>query len=252
MSSFIETNGVTVPPHVEHERTGKAASVPMARSSSGRKANRRSRVKAPGPYDDLLWRLQSRHTPEGGALTIGLIGGDARAGVTTIASNLAVRASELNLGPVLIVEADVRRPRLAKTWKLERGPGLVDLLRGEASYSACLRPGPVENLAVMPAGRIPRGDNVSWTAGDVDALIAETCADNSLVFFDLPAAGELCGMLMLARRLDQALVVIRAESDRDFELKKRVDRLLDDGVAVAGAILNRKRSYVPGWLQRWM
>lgn len=253
MSNAFESNGASVPlPQVGLENSANGGLLPAARQGGRRGAARRSRVKAKAPYDDLLWRLQSRHSAEAGPLTIGLIGCDQRVGVTTIAANLAVRASELQLGPVLLVEADVRRPRLAKAWKLDRGPGLAELLSGEAAYGECLRLGPVDDLAVMPAGRAARGDGAAWSAGDVDALIAETCADNSLVFFDLPAADDLRQMLMLARRLDQVLLVVRAESDRDSELRKRVDRLMDDGVAVAGAILNRKRSYVPTWLQRWI
>jgi Mrp family chromosome partitioning ATPase len=252
MSNAFENTGAAIPlPRVNSEDGAIGEPSPAAQRTSRRNGARRSRVKAKAPYDDLLWRLQSRQGANAAPLTIGLVGCDYRAGVTTIAANLAVRAAELQFGPVLLVEADARRPRLAKLWKLGRGPGLSELLSGEDAYGACLCPGPVDDLSVLHAGKSHRTDGAAWTAGDVDALFAEACADHSLVFFDLPPARDLQKSLLLARRLDQALLVVRAESDRDAELKKCVDRLLDDGVPIAGAILNRKRGYVPSWLRRW-
>jgi Mrp family chromosome partitioning ATPase len=252
MSNAFENPSAAIPlPRVTSDDGASVGPTPAAQHASRRNGARRSRVKAKAPYDDLLWRLQSRQGASAGPLTIGVIGCDHRAGVTTIAANLAVRAAELQFGPVLLVETDARRPRLAKLWNLGRGPGLAELLSGQDAYGACLCSGPVDDLSVLHAGKSRPAAEAVWTAEDVDALFAEACADHSLVFFDLPPARDLQKSLLVARRLDQALIVVRAESDRDAELKKCVDRLLDDGVPVAGAILNRKRSYVPSWLGRW-
>lgn len=208
--------------------------------------------RSAAPFDALLWRLQARQAGAAyRASTVGLIGCGERAGVTTLAGNLAVRASEMGLGPVLLVETDSDRPRLRKAWKLAQGPGLTELLGGEASYADCLRSGPTPDLHVITAtGR--RGHAGAWDAGAIGALLVEACADHSLVFFDLSAASQLGQAVMLARRLDQVLLVVRAETTRGGEAERIAEHLREDGVPLTGAVLNRERSYIPRWLSRWI
>jgi Mrp family chromosome partitioning ATPase len=218
-----------------------------------REANTAARRRGAEPYDALLWRLQARQTPDAGrCITLGLVGSERRVGVTTVATNLAVRASDLQLGPVLLVETSPGGMRRSNLWSNESGPGLAQLLAGDASYSECLRPGPSGDLSILPAGALPRGETCVLEPGAIDALLAEACADHRLVVFDLPAADHLREMLLLARQLDQVLLVLRSGATRQRDMQRVADRLIEDGVPLAGAVLNRQRSYVPSWLKRWM
>ena len=205
------------------------------------------------PYDALLWRLQARQSQsEAAAVTLGLTSCEHRAGVTTVATNLAVRASELQLGPVLLVETSASGTRHNILWTSNGGPGLAQFLAGNASYSECLRPGAARDLSILPAGELPKGATALLEPGAINALLAEACADHRLVIFDLPPAGQLNQMLLLAKQLDQVLLVVRADATRKRDAGRLAERLLDDGVPLAGAVLNRSRKYVPRWLDRWM
>jgi Mrp family chromosome partitioning ATPase len=204
------------------------------------------------PYDALLWRLQARQAPDAApCVTLGLVGCAPRVGVSTVASNLALRASELQLGPVLLVET-TPSGRRNYLWSGDSGPGLAQFLAGDAAYAECLRPGPSADLAIMPCGPVPRGEAGVLDPGALDALMAEACADHRLVVFDLPAADHLQQMVLLAKQLDQVLLVVRSDASKSRELARVADRLIEDGVPLAGAVLNRQRRYVPRWLQRWM
>jgi Mrp family chromosome partitioning ATPase len=204
------------------------------------------------PFDTLLWRLQSRPSATAfDATTVGLVGCGERVGVTTLAANLAVRACELGMGPVLLVEAETARPKLRKAWRLPAGPGLAEALRGEADFASCVLPGPAVGLKVICAsGR--RLGALTWYAGAVDALLAEACADHRLALFDLAAAGALGGARALAQRLDQVLLVVDAESTRGNVAERIAEGLREDGVPITGAVLNRERRYAPRWLSRWI
>lgn len=224
-----------------------------ANDGGNSRVERRPRAarRSAGPYDELLWRLQARRGEAGqGAATLGLIGCEPRVGATTIAAHLAVRASELGLGPVLLVETHRGGESFSRGWRLSRGAGLAELLAGEASLEECLRDGPVEDMSVLPVGGVKRGEAVTWEKGAMEGLLAESTADHALVIFDLPPATQLRQALMLARRLDQTLLVVRAESTRRGDAAKAVQRLLDDGVPVTGAVLNRQRDYRPRLLRR--
>ena len=126
MSDTVLTNGAI---HVtERPIESMAGSFPAngARDLTGTGARRRGAE----PYDALLWRLQTRQAGDANSLVLGLIGCEARTGTTTIAANLAVRASELGLGPVLLIDATGSRSRVTDAWNLAAGPGLADVLAG--------------------------------------------------------------------------------------------------------------------------
>ncbi len=225
---------------------------PFSPSVSRRRAAT-GKTRAAQPYDGLLWRLLARRdSATHDSIVVGVMGCEPKAGATTIAANLAVRTSALQQGPVLLIEANHIRPRLASAWKLRPGPGLAGLLAGEASLGECLRDGPASDLKVLPAGATDHAAAPAWGPEVVAALLAEASADFRFVLFDLPPAGQSNDAVLLARQLNQVLLVVRAEQSRGPAVQRVTDQLLDDGVAVTGVVLNRERSYVPRWLNRWI
>jgi Mrp family chromosome partitioning ATPase len=182
------------------------------------------------------------------ACTIGVIGAEPRVGATTIAANLATRAAELQQGPVLLVEASAQRPKLASAWKLV--PRLATLLDGEASLSDSLQDGPAPDLKVLAAGGA--ASEPAWEPEVVDVFLAEAAGDYRVIIVDLPPAEQLNDALWLARQLEQVLLVVRAEQSRGPAAQRVAAQLADDGVTLAGVVLNRQRSYLPRWLSRWV
>lgn len=202
-------------------------------------------------YDHLLWRLQGAVSAEhASAFALGLIGAAAKAGVTTIAANLALRAAEQDWGPVLLIETDWHAPRLASRWKLSPQPGAARVFGGFATMAECVQPGPVAGLHVLPAGSISRRRQARVDAGAVREMMAEARVDYRLIVVDLPSAERIRQELALARLVDQALLVIRAEAVRTDDAARTKQQLEQAGVPLAGAILNRRRSYLPNWLGR--
>ncbi len=258
MNNSTNINGAAASEHPiamlgNHEPASNTPDKASRREPRLREASGVRQPRGAQPYDALLWRLEARQKADApAAATLGLVGCERRCGVTTLAANLAVRAGELHLGPVLLVEANWEESRLSKLWRLAPGPGLADFLASEASYVECLRPGPAPNLEVLPAGALRRGESPLLESGGVDALLAEACTDHGLVLFDLSAAENMQQTLMVAKRLDQVLLVVRAEATRERNAQKVADRLLEDGVPLTGVVLNRRRQYMPRWLERWL
>src|SRR5262245_48104838 len=151
MNKSIKVNGAAVEQtHGDDSHSPGPAAKPRIMQREVGTAMRRPGAE---PYDGLLWRLQARQAAEADrAMTLGLIGCERRVGVTTVAANLAIRASELMLGPVLLVEAAAGGSRLSRLWRLAPGPGLAQLLSGEAAYADCIQPGPGPGLSVLHAG----------------------------------------------------------------------------------------------------
>ena len=56
---------------------------------------------------------------------------------------------------VVLVDGDLRRPTVHKTFKCETQPGLSDVLTGNVSLEEAIRPTEIPNLFILPAGAIP-------------------------------------------------------------------------------------------------
>jgi Mrp family chromosome partitioning ATPase len=84
-----------------------------------------------------------------------------REGKTTISTNLAVALAEIHKS-VLLIDADLRRPKLHRIFELNNDKGMVDLLRQtepiQGSLDGHIRDTGIPNLSVMTAGRVGSGD----------------------------------------------------------------------------------------------
>ncbi|PYY07069.1 MAG: hypothetical protein DMG69_21035 [Acidobacteria bacterium] len=75
----------------------------------------------------------------------------AREGKTTVAVNLAIALAQY--GPTCLIDADLRRPQVAKAFQVPREPGLGELLSNHVPLEEALHPvSDIENLKVLPAG----------------------------------------------------------------------------------------------------
>src|SRR5207249_3385906 len=73
-------------------------------------------------------------------------------GKTSLSSHLAISLARAGRR-TLLVDTDMRRPSVHRVFDLPQDPGLGDLLRAEVDIAEVIRPGPVDDLWVLPAGR---------------------------------------------------------------------------------------------------
>lgn len=158
-------------------------------------------------------------------------------GKTTIASVLSVTLARLD-ADVLLLDADLRRPGVIRTFKVTPTPGLAEVLRGEISLEDAVRPGPVPRLSILPTRPDPdAGDLLARNLGDVlrhareryDVLVVD--APPILVGDDARTIATLC---------DGVLFVVATDSlaHSVAEAASALDSL---GVRVLGAVANRAR-----------
>lgn len=104
-------------------------------------------------------------------------------GKTTVAALLAESMARLGMS-TLLVDADLKRPRLAKLARIEDASGLDDILRGRSTLDQATRPGWAEGLSLLPTGIDPEaGDLLARSFVDV---IAEARERFDLIVVDAP------------------------------------------------------------------
>src|SRR5260370_1873862 len=75
-------------------------------------------------------------------------------GKTTLVGNLGVSLAQMGKR-VLLIDADLRRPRLHKIFGLSAQVGLTSAIQGEAEINEVIQDGPVPGLWILPCGAIP-------------------------------------------------------------------------------------------------
>ena len=139
---------------------------------------------------------------------------------------------------VLLVDADMRRPRLHRAFELAGEDGLSSLLIGSRSLAELALPTRVENLSLLPCGIIPPNPVELIQGPRMKEVIAEILAGFDVVIFDSPPAGIVSDASVLATQVDRALLVIRSFATDRGNVKRALGLLQDVGANLAGLVVN--------------
>jgi receptor protein-tyrosine kinase len=164
-------------------------------------------------------------------------------GKTTVVSNLAIGLAEIG-NKVLLIDGDMRRPQLHKVFDQANSWGLSDVLREknaieELPLDALVKRTSVPGVYLLPSG-ICTGNifGLLWS-GRMARLLPRFRQEFDYVLVDAPPCLEFADARIMARYTDQLLLVVRANHTERRTAQVAVQRLLLDGIAVMGVILNR-------------
>jgi capsular exopolysaccharide synthesis family protein len=158
-------------------------------------------------------------------------------GKTFVATNLAQSIVRQPDKRVLMIDADLRAPRLHIALGAPIGPGLTDYLRGEADEYAVIQHGPDANLCFIPSGR-PVSDPSELLSSDrMKKLLDLVAPVFDWVILDSPPALPIHDANILADLCDGALFVLRAGETRCDIAEKGV--LEFRGKNLLGVVLNQ-------------
>lgn len=241
----------TSPPAAVHHNNGTAAAAetPSRALRSDPQGGKTPRRRGADPYDAILWRVAPKVTPTELGFALGVTSCDRRAGVSTTAANLAIRAADRRLTPVLLIDANLDHPRQEINFRLHDAPGLTELLAKECELQNAVHPSRIDGLSIMPLGSPSLVDRTNADFETFSALMQELRSEYAVIVCDLPCVADFRQSLLLAQQLDSAVVVLKSESTRRRDAETAIRRLASDGIEVAGAVIAQKRNYVPRWFQ---
>ncbi len=159
-------------------------------------------------------------------------------GKSLVSSNLALSFAEAG-ARTLLIDGDIRRGELAKTFKIPAKPGLVEYLDGTALIAEVLHPTDAHpNLTLLPGGARRRRAPELLATPRLNQLINQMAAEYDVVIVDSPPLGAGFDAYALATATGNMALVMRAGvTDRKMAAAKLavVDTL---PVRVMGAVLN--------------
>jgi capsular exopolysaccharide synthesis family protein len=158
-------------------------------------------------------------------------------GKTTTAVNMAVTMADRGMR-VLIIDTDLRRPNVHRVLRMERGPGLADVLREGLDLSDVVRPTRIENLWVISSGRVPPNPSELIGSDAMSEIMRRVGEDFDLVICDAPSVLVVTDPVLLATHVETCVMVVSARNARR-ETVIRAKKLLETAdVEVVGVVLN--------------
>jgi capsular exopolysaccharide synthesis family protein len=157
-------------------------------------------------------------------------------GKSTSSSNLAI-VTAASGAKVIIVDADLRKPKLAEYLGLEGGAGLTDVLVGRAELSDVIQRWGTTNLYVLPAGKIPPNPSELLGSKSMTKLIRSLESSFDFVFFDAPPLLPVTDAAVLATNTGGALIMVAAGRTHKAQLRGSVSALQNVGARVAGIVM---------------
>jgi capsular exopolysaccharide synthesis family protein len=163
---------------------------------------------------------------------------EAGEGKTTTAANLGVALAQAGKR-VLLLSADLRRPRLQTYFDLSGNLGLTNVLAGEERLaSAVVRPFGMNNLSLLPSGPVPGNPAELLGSQSMRSLMLEIRNEAEVILVDAPPVLAVADSLTLAQFADAVLLVADAEKTQRSAVHQTRQHLNRIRARVMGAVLN--------------
>ncbi len=158
-------------------------------------------------------------------------------GKSATAANLAIVFAETGRS-VLLIEADLRRPRVADYLGLERSAGLTNVLAGQVELDDVLQPWGLGRVTFLGSGSIPPNPSELLGSANMTALLAMVRTRFDLVLLDTPPLLPVTDAAVAAAHADGAVVIVRHGRTSRNQILAALNSLEAVDARIVGTILN--------------
>lgn len=161
-------------------------------------------------------------------------------GKSFVITNLSQVFCQMN-ERIVLIDVDMRRPKVHKAFGFELKPGLSDFLTGNVSADAVIRKTSVPNLFVITAGTIPPNPSELLLSGKLHVLLDELKAKYDRILLDSPPILSVADTSVLSNIVDAVALVVRGASTRLEAGIKAKQKILESKGKIIGVIVNNIR-----------
>ncbi len=162
-------------------------------------------------------------------------------GKSTTAVNLAYVCAEKG-SKVLLIDADMRIPSIAKKLEIESTPGLADLLKGKGAQLSEFKSHLLDNWYVLPSGDIPPNPSELLGSERMENVLKQLREVFDYIIIDLPPVNIVSDAISISSLISGMIVVIREEYTEKKELEHCFRQLRLSNVKVLGCVMNETKS----------
>jgi capsular exopolysaccharide synthesis family protein len=158
-------------------------------------------------------------------------------GKSSTTANLAVVYAQQGKR-VLLIDADMRKPTMHYTFRLDNLRGLSNVLVGENTMEEAVNQTDVENLDVMSCGPIPPNPSELLASRKMKTFLKETKLSYDIVICDTPPVLAVTDAQILANLVDGTILVVRSGQTEIEPAQKAKEALQPAQAKLLGVVLN--------------
>jgi len=139
---------------------------------------------------------------------------------------------------VLLIDTDMRRPRLHVSTGVPRNVGLSNLLVGDQDYDDVIKTTEIPNLYVLPCGPTPPNPAELLMSHRFETVLAELATRFDRIILDSPPLQVVTDGVVLSKYADGMILIVKAAQTLREELKRSVRHVRTVGGTIFGVIVN--------------
>ena len=174
-------------------------------------------------------------------------------GKTVTSLNLSVSlAQAINKPKVLLVDADLRRGRVAKYLGIEQGIGLSNILSGEAEINETMFKLDIENLAFIGSGDVPENPAELLASDRMKKFLLDVKSQFDFVILDTPPMIAVTDSGIIGAQTDGVILVVQAGRTQRGIVKRAEELLEQSHSKVLGHVLTNIEYHLPEYIYRYL
>ncbi|MFQ5964086.1 MAG: GumC family protein [Candidatus Scalinduaceae bacterium] len=158
-------------------------------------------------------------------------------GKTFVASNLAVAIAQTGKN-TLVVDADLRNPRLNEVFDVKRKPGLSDYLIGEIELEPIIKSTSIPNLSIITCGRIPPDPSELLGTNSMEKFCKTVRERYDTVIFDAPPSLVVTDAVVLSNILDGVIFLVKSGVHERKVVERAISQIRNTKIEILGVVMN--------------
>lgn len=204
-----------------------------------------SRIVAHNKHDPASWIFDSLRTQvlqkmeENNWRTIAIVSPTPESGKSVVAINLAISIAQQPQKTAMLVDFDLRKPRVAQYLGIKREKSINNFLAGNAQLSEIIVNPGIPRLTIVPTNKPVIQSSETLSSSNIKNLIIEMKDkyDSRVVIFDLPPLLNTDDAMVLLPQVDCVLLVVGNGQNTESEIAEAM-RLLSK-TNILGVVVNR-------------
>ena len=171
-------------------------------------------------------------------------------GTSTIAYHLSIAFTADTKTKVLLVDGNLRRPRIGKIFKLENKPGLSDIIKGDADAKNCIHKTKYPNLFVITSGNECARPSEIFESDEMQAVFNSYRDKYDYIIFDSAPVNAYPDTLILSPLVDGIVLIVKSENTRREIVKNAKEQLEKNKGNLLGVVINRRKFALPEFIYK--
>jgi capsular exopolysaccharide synthesis family protein len=158
-------------------------------------------------------------------------------GKTLVAANLSITMTQ-NRQKVLLIDANMRMPRLYSLFGVENSSGLSEVLKGEEDVDTIIKPTEIENISIITAGKIPLDPSELLGSEAMVKIVEEMKKKFDFVIIDAPGISVGPDSAVISRLVDGVVILTQFGKTPRTIAQQAIDQLLNIQAKLSGVVIN--------------